>query len=90
VNHRVPRRIALLITGELRVSDLDSQRELRLESGASSFVLTLENEPGESFVRGRLKLLRDGTTFPIQSNLALLELLTSLLDGDAGTQSHED
>ena len=87
------RRIALLIsivprahglTSELRVSDINSQRALLLEQ--SSFVLTLENEPLETFTRGQLKLLHDGTTFPIQSNLALLDFLTSLLNRTAGTE----
>ena len=72
------------LTSELRVSDVNSQRELSLEQ--SSFVLTLENEPLETFVRGQLKLLHDGTTFPIQSNLALLDLLTSVLNRTAGTE----
>jgi hypothetical protein len=80
----VLRRIALLVTpGPLRVSDLDSQRELTLDTPA--FVLTLEHEPTETFVRGHLKPLHDGTPFPIQTNLALFELLQSLLDRAAGT-----
>lgn len=78
------RRIALLVTsGALRVSDLASQRELQLET--PSFVLTLEHEPSETFVRGQLKLLPDGTTFPIQSNAALYELISTLLERAAGT-----
>jgi hypothetical protein len=82
----VLRRIALLVTpGLLRVSDLATQRELDLDLDASTFVLTLEHEPRETFVRGQLKLLPDGTTFPIQSNAALFELLLSLLDRAAGT-----
>jgi hypothetical protein len=81
----VLRRIALLVTpGGLRVSDLASQRELQLD--ARAFVLTLEHEPSETFVRGQLKLLPDGTTFPLQSNAALFELLSSLLERAAGTQ----
>jgi hypothetical protein len=83
----VLRRIALLVniapqvvsTGsELRVSDVDTQRQLPLES--SSFVLILENEARDTFVRGQLKMLRDGTTYPVQSNVALFEKLKDLID----------
>jgi hypothetical protein len=91
VQSSVLRRIALLLSitprdgeagCELRVSDLETQRELPLES--SSFVLVLENEAYDTFVRGQLKLLRDGTTFPIQSSLALFEMLKEWLDRAAG------
>jgi len=83
----VLRRIALLVnitpqvinTGsELRVSDVDTQRQLPLES--SSFVLILENEARDTFVRGQLKMLRDGTSYPVQSNVALFEKLKDLID----------
>jgi hypothetical protein len=88
----VLRRIALLVNitprdltagGELRVSDVDTQRVLHLES--SSFVLMLENEPRDTFVRGQLKMLHDGTTYPVQSNVALFEMLKELIDRHAGT-----
>jgi len=91
VNDSVLRRIAVLVRvspqtggsgGELHVSDVDTQREVPLEQ--SSFVLTLENEPRATFVRGQLKVLRDGTTFPIQSNVAFFELLKMLVDRAAG------
>jgi hypothetical protein len=87
----VLRRIALLVSitpqdvksvGAIRVSDVDSQRDLPLEP--STFVLMLENEARETFVRGQLKLLRDGTTYPLQSNLALFEMLQDLIDRSAG------
>jgi len=87
---RVLRRIALMVSitphsqgGELRLSDLDTQRELNVESG--SFVLMLENEPRDTFARGQLKVLRDGTTYPVQSNVALFEMLKELIDRAAGT-----
>jgi hypothetical protein len=89
----VLRRIALLISiapgdltagGELRVSDVDTQRALPLEPTA--FVLTLENEPRDTFVRGQLKMLRDGTVYPIQTNVALFEMLTGLIDRHAGAR----
>jgi hypothetical protein len=86
----VLRRIALLVSitphqagGELRLSDLDTQRELSVESG--SFVLMLENEPRDTFARGQLKMLRDGTTYPVQSNAALFEMLKELIDRAAGS-----
>ncbi len=91
VNNSVLRRIALLVRitpqassseGELRVSDVDTQCELPLEQ--SSFVLMLENEPRDTFARGQLKMLRDGTTFPVQSNVALFEMLKGLIDRAAG------
>ena len=85
------RRIALLVSitpqgegGELRLSDVDTQRELPVESG--SFVLMLENEPRDTFARGQLKVLRDGTTYPVQSNAALFEMLKDLIDRAAGTE----
>ena len=90
---RVLRRIALLVeitpqahgaVGQLHVSDVASERELTLAQDA--FVLTLENESPETFARGQLKLQRDGSTFPIQINLALFDLLASMIDGAAGTQ----
>jgi hypothetical protein len=93
VNTSVLRRIAVLVRitpqavgseGELRVSDVDTHMDLPLEH--SSFVLMLENEPRETFARGELKLLRDGTTFPVQSNVALFELLKGLIDRAAGTK----
>jgi hypothetical protein len=88
----VLRRIAVLVSfnpragengGELRVSDVDTLRELSL--GASSFVLVLENDTPDTFVRGQLRILRDGTNYPIQSNVALFELLMNVLDRDAGS-----
>jgi hypothetical protein len=94
VNTSVLRRIAVLVSitpqalsqgGELRVSDVETQVDLPLEH--SSFVLMLENEPRDTFARGQLKLLRDGTTFPVQSNVALFELLKGLIDRAAGTTS---
>ena len=67
------RRIALLVSitpqsegGELGLSDLDTQRELSVESG--SFVLMLENEPRDTFARGQSKVLRDGTTYPSRAS----------------------
>jgi len=87
----VLRRIALLVSitpqgegGEFRLSDVDTQRELPVESG--SFVLMLENEPRDTFARGQLKVLRDGTTYPVQSNAALFEMLKDLIDRAAGTE----
>ena len=87
---RVLRRIALLVSitpqsegGELRLSDLDTERELPVDSG--SFVLLLENEPRDTFARGQLKMLRDGTTYPVQSNAALFEMLKELIDRAAGS-----
>ena len=91
VTSSVLRRIALLVsitpqdakTGyELRVIDVDTQRQLPLES--SSFVLVLENEARDTFVRGQLKMLRDGVTYPVQSNLALFEMLKDLIDRTVG------
>ncbi|HEY3057572.1 MAG TPA: hypothetical protein VGL99_01220 [Chloroflexota bacterium] len=93
MNNSVLRRIALLVRitpqvvssgGQLRVSDVETQCELPLEQ--SSFVLMLENEPHDTFVRGQLKLLRDGTTFPVQSNVALFEMLKGLIDRAAGIE----
>ena len=87
------RRIALLVEitpqaqgalGQLHVSDVASERELALAHNA--FVLTLENEAPETFARGQLRLQRDGSTFPIQVNLALFDLLASMIDGTADTQ----
>jgi hypothetical protein len=87
---RVLRRIALLVSitpqsegGELRLSDLDTERELPVDSG--SFVLMLENEPRDTFARGQLKMLRAGTTYPVQSNAALFEMLKELIDRAAGS-----
>jgi hypothetical protein len=91
VNSSVLRRIALLVSitpqavksgGALRVSDVDTQRELPLEP--STFVLMLENEARDTFVRGQLKMLRDGTTYPVQSNVALFEMLKELIDRTVG------
>src|SRR5262245_357378 len=87
------RRIALLVSitpqlvnsaSELRVSDVDTQRQLSLES--STFVLVLENEERDTFVRGQLKMLRDGATYPVQSNVALFEKLKGLIDRSAGVE----
>lgn len=87
------RRIALLVNisprdlsngSELRVSDVDAQRALPLEP--SAFVLTLENDSPDSFARGQLKLLRDGTTYPVQSNVAFFEMLKGLIDRTAGAE----
>jgi hypothetical protein len=89
----VLRRIALMVNitpqnlraeSELRVSDVDTQCALPLES--SSFVLMLENESRDSFVRGQLKMLHDGTTYPLQSNVALFEMLKQLIDRHAGVE----
>ena len=67
---------------ELRVSTSTRNAQLPLES--SSFVLVLENEARDTFVRGQLKMLRDGTTYPVQSNVALFEMLKDLIDRAAG------
>jgi hypothetical protein len=89
----VLRRIALLVNisprdlsngSELRVSDVDTQRALPLEP--SAFVLTLENDSPDSFARGQLKLLRDGATYPVQSNVAFFEMLKGLIDRTAGAE----
>ena len=89
---RVLRRIALLVKitpqahgalGQLHVSDVASEREIALAQNA--FVLTLENESPETFARGQLRLEPDGSTFPIQINLALFEVLVTLIDSAAGT-----
>jgi hypothetical protein len=93
VKSSVLRRIALLVSitpghvkagGELHVSNVDTQRELSLAS--RSFVLELDSEPRDSFVRGQLRMLRDGTTYPVQSNVALFEMLQDLIDRDAGAR----
>jgi hypothetical protein len=86
----VLRRIALLVSitshggGELRLSDVETQRELPVQPG--SFVLMLENEASDTFARGQLKMLRDGTTYPVQSNVALFELLQGLIERSAGAE----
>ncbi len=88
----VLRRIALLVNitpqalsaHELRVSDVDTQSALYLEP--NSFVLMLENESRDTFVRGQLKMLHDGTTYPLQSNVALFEMLKKLIDRNAGVE----
>ena len=90
------RRLALLVSitpqlvnvvnlgSELRVSDVKTQRELTLQE--SSFVLMLENDPQDTFARGQLKLLRDGKTYPVQSNRALFELLRDFMERSAGSE----
>ena len=81
----IPNRIALLVVinprdgieGVLQVSDLESARRLRVES--SAFMLTLEAEQAEGFVRGHLQDLTGKTQYPIQSSRALFTALSDYM-----------
>ena len=80
------RRIALLVHirprpseagSDVQISDVNTLQDVHLGDG--SFMLTLENESDETYARGHVRLLRDGTSYPLQSSAALFERLMSLI-----------
>lgn len=62
----------------LRVSNVETGRTL-LKHRHCSLFLTLEHEPGVTFVRGHVRLLGENVDYPIQSNVALFEALADYI-----------
>ena len=81
----MPSRIALMVSilprdqGDcvLKISNLHTTQALHV--GRSSFVLTLQAEPTETYVRGQVQDLSDQSHYPIQSNRAFFDALSAFL-----------
>lgn len=84
-------RVALLVSvsptedaevATIRVSDVASDQPVPV--GRLTFMLTMERELGADYARGHLRLVDHEESFPVQSNAALLDLLASLVEKEAG------
>jgi hypothetical protein len=75
-------------TAELRATDpsqepLDRSTQPIALTRPIAFILTLESEPDRGISTGQIRSLTSGTTYPLRSSAALLDLLVAWTTGGA-------